>query len=65
MNISQTYDHYAQTLEIRIVIDAYDLKVKKPEDIRTQLREHLKAECAEAIHEMIKSAQQESEKPTQ
>ena len=63
MNISQTYDHNAQRLEIRIVIDAYDLKVKKPEDFRWQLRQHLRAECEEAISEMIKESQ-ESEKPT-
>ena len=56
MNISQTYDHNAQRLEIVIIIDAYDLKVHKPEDFRQQLRKHLKAECAEVISEMIKEA---------
>ena len=62
MNISQTYDQLGQRLEIRIVIDAYDLKAAKPEDLRLQLRKHLRAECAEVIQDMIQQAK-ETEKP--
>ena len=64
MNISQTYDHLGQRLEIRIVIDAYDLKASTPEDFRAQFRRQLRAEVSEVISEMIKEAQKESEPPT-
>lgn len=63
MNISHTYDHLGKRLEIRIVIDAYDLKAATRDTMTRQLRDHLKAEVAEVIQEMIREAYDTTNNP--
>ena len=59
MNVSHTYNHYEQRFEIRITIDAYDLKAATKETLVRQLRDYLQQEVRDVIQEIIR----ETEKP--